>query len=281
MIIAEWCELWLQTYIEPKRAISTVTGYRYALAHLPEQVAGMELEAADPLTLQRAVNQLAAQYERQAQILHVALHEAFGRAYRLGMVSRNPMDLVDKPTHESAEAEILTAAEAQAYARAAADQPAGALLLLMLCMGLRRNEARGLRCGDLGEDGILRIRQQRTRNGMGPLKSRSSKRDIPCPEPLRRFFAGEPGAFVCDVSERALRAQHLAVLAAIGVDRRVTLHGLRHTAATLALAGGAHLVAVQKMLGHKHFGLTADIYAHREIAMVGRCVESVLGAVSA
>ena len=65
------------------------------------------------------------------------------------------------------------------------------------------------------------------------------------------------------------------------ISRFVAIIPSGHTAATLALAGGAQLVAVQKMLGHKHFGLTADIYAHREIAMVGRCVESVLGAVSA
>jgi integrase len=40
----------------------------------------------------------------------------------------------------------------------------------------------------------------------------------------------------------------------------VTLHGLRHGAATLALAAGADLKVVQDQLGHSTIVLTADTY---------------------
>lgn len=40
----------------------------------------------------------------------------------------------------------------------------------------------------------------------------------------------------------------------------VTLHGLRHGAATLALAAGADLEVVQDQLGHSTIVLTADTY---------------------
>ena len=40
----------------------------------------------------------------------------------------------------------------------------------------------------------------------------------------------------------------------------VTLHGLRHGAATLALAAGAGLKIVQDQLGHSTITLTADTY---------------------
>ena len=40
----------------------------------------------------------------------------------------------------------------------------------------------------------------------------------------------------------------------------VTLHGLRHGAATLALAAGADLKVVQDQLGHSTITLTADTY---------------------
>jgi integrase len=40
----------------------------------------------------------------------------------------------------------------------------------------------------------------------------------------------------------------------------VTLHGLRHGAATLALAAGADLKIVQDQLGHSTITLTADTY---------------------
>lgn len=42
---------------------------------------------------------------------------------------------------------------------------------------------------------------------------------------------------------------------------RVTPHDLRHTAASLAVAAGANVKAVQRMLGHKSAAMTLDVYA--------------------
>lgn len=41
----------------------------------------------------------------------------------------------------------------------------------------------------------------------------------------------------------------------------LTIHDLRHTAASLAVAAGAHVKAVQRMLGHKSAAMTLDTYA--------------------
>ncbi|MFF3871769.1 tyrosine-type recombinase/integrase [Streptomyces sp. NPDC001978] len=40
----------------------------------------------------------------------------------------------------------------------------------------------------------------------------------------------------------------------------VRLHDLRHCAATLSLAAGLHMKAIQVLLGHASFSLTADTY---------------------
>ena len=42
---------------------------------------------------------------------------------------------------------------------------------------------------------------------------------------------------------------------------RITPHDLRHTAASLAVSAGAHVKAVQRMLGHKSAAMTLDTYA--------------------
>lgn len=42
----------------------------------------------------------------------------------------------------------------------------------------------------------------------------------------------------------------------------VTPHSLRHTAASLAIQAGAHVVAVQKMLGHANASMTLSVYSH-------------------
>jgi integrase len=42
---------------------------------------------------------------------------------------------------------------------------------------------------------------------------------------------------------------------------KVTPHGLRHTAASLAISARANVKAVQRMLGHKSAAMTLDTYA--------------------
>ena len=42
----------------------------------------------------------------------------------------------------------------------------------------------------------------------------------------------------------------------------VTLHGLRHTAGSIALAAGVPLIVVSRQLGHANPHVTATVYAH-------------------
>lgn len=265
MKLEDFLNLWIETYYQaPRRAPRTVSAYRYALAHLSPEILAAKLEDLTPLQLQREINSLAALYSRQGQILHSALHAALRQAVRLGMLRINPMDQVDRPEHEKREIAVMNGPEAAAYLAAARESadPRAVLLILMLCLGLRRNEARALRPDDLDADGILHIRHQLAPEGLAPLKSASSRRDIPVPEPLRSFFRGQEGEYLVPCSENGLRRVHLAILAQAQIPARVTLHGLRHTAATMAITQGAELVTVQQLLGHRHYTLTADLYIH-------------------
>jgi hypothetical protein len=42
----------------------------------------------------------------------------------------------------------------------------------------------------------------------------------------------------------------------------LTAHELRHTAASLMIASGAHVKTVQRQLGHKSAVMTLDLYGH-------------------
>jgi len=44
--------------------------------------------------------------------------------------------------------------------------------------------------------------------------------------------------------------------------KRIRLHDLRHTAATLLIEAGVELKAVQERLRHSRYQTTADFYAH-------------------
>ena len=57
------------------------------------------------------------------------------------------------------------------------------------------------------------------------------------------------------------------------------LHELRHTAASLAIQAGAHIKALQNMLGHESARLTLDRYGHlygSDVEAVGVAINDLL-----
>jgi integrase len=69
------------------------------------------------------------------------------------------------------------------------------------------------------------------------------------------------------------------------LDPRTRFHDLRHTAAALMIAEGAHLLAVKQRLGHSTIQVTADLYGHLfpslEAALTDRLNDSYRSALSA
>ena len=55
-----------------------------------------------------------------------------------------------------------------------------------------------------------------------------------------------------DVFDKAAEDAHLG---------KLTPHGLRHTAASLAVSAGANVEAMQRMLGHASAAMTLDVYS--------------------
>ena len=56
----------------------------------------------------------------------------------------------------------------------------------------------------------------------------------------------------------------------------MTVHTLRHSAATAMLEAGVHLKAVSEILGHADIRITADVYGHVS-SEVGRAAMDSLG----
>ncbi|WP_374009138.1 tyrosine-type recombinase/integrase [Leifsonia sp. LS-T14] len=57
----------------------------------------------------------------------------------------------------------------------------------------------------------------------------------------------------------ASRSWFVSARLAAGIPQ-MTLHDLRHTAASLAVSAGANVKAIQRMLGHASAAMTLDIY---------------------
>jgi integrase len=69
---------------------------------------------------------------------------------------------------------------------------------------------------------------------------------IPTPTPKDGWFAG---------------ARRRSAVIDLDFPQGLTLHDLRHTAASLAISAGANVKAVQRMLGHASAAMTLDTYA--------------------
>jgi integrase len=63
------------------------------------------------------------------------------------------------------------------------------------------------------------------------------------------------------INPQWLRAHFRQLLEEAGITR-VTMHGLRHTHATLLLEDGAHPKFVQERLRHSRISVTMDTYSH-------------------
>jgi integrase len=243
---------------------------------------------------------------RTVRYIHTVLHRALKDAVRWGRLLRNPADAADPPrAAANAGPEITTweAADLQRFLDAARSDRLYPAFLLIATTGMRRGEALGLRWADLDlEKRRAAIRQTviavKHEVQLGTPKTAKSRRSVALDRgtvaALRAHrqrqleermlmgagFADRDLVF-CKVTGEALHPESFSR----EFDRRVTrwglpaltIHGLRHTWATLALKAGVHPKLVQERLGHANVGITLDIYSHATPAMQSEAAETVAG----
>jgi integrase len=181
---------------------------------------------------------------------------------------------------------VWTAQQTAQFLQLVAGHRLYALFHLVALRGLRRGEAAGLRWADLDlAAGTLTVSGQLQQLGgrlvAGPPKSEAGWRVVALD---RTTIAALRAHYARQQAERAAAGAGWAETGyvfttragkPVGPDRLtrlfrrlvaesglppVTLHGLRHGAATLALAAGTDLKIVQDQLGHSTISLTADTY---------------------
>ena len=160
---------------------------------------------------------------------------------------------------------------------AAADQRWRVLLQTAIFTGLRSGELLGLRWCDVDLDaGVIRTRYQLGRDGeRADLKTEAARRDVhlaptlaktlrehklatPWSAPGDPVFAAATGG-VLDRRNMTRRGVESAAKRA-GLTG-VSMHVLRHTFASLLIAGGCNVKYAQQQLGHTSAAMTLDTYA--------------------
>jgi integrase len=252
---------------------------------------------------------------RTVRYIHTIVHAALKDALRWNRVVRNVADAATPPSAASARSsrpKAWTAAQLRAFLDYAADSQLLPVWIFLATSGCRRGECLGLRWDDLDLDaGTAVISRQvtaidhevvvkdvpKTKRGhlirldTGTLSMLRRLRIDQAEHRLRvgPAYLGE-GYVFCQWDSKPYHPERFSR----EFDRKqayfsrdhphsplpaITLHGLRHTWATLALTAGIDIKIVSERLNHSSTHITREIYTHVTPPMQSDAAERVAKAI--
>ena len=281
-LLGDYLDYWLAEVIKPNRRPSTYELYEVNVRlHLKPRLGHAPLKRLTVPMVQQFLNQHLAEGHsvRKVQILREVLSPALSRAVREELVTRNVARLVELPGHQKDEVKPWTPKEVMRFLEVAKEHKWYPAFLLAAIYGMRRGEVIGLRWQDIDfVSGELHVRQQILRaNGViqyGPLKTQAGRRDLPLLTVVGEELAAHqteqvvsPDGLVFTSStggpiEPYNFTRAFQTICARHNLRRIKLHHLRHTAATILKDLGVPARDAQLILGHSNIAITQQIYQH-------------------
>jgi integrase len=306
-------ESWIKSYSgRTSRGFSETTRPEYERpirAHALKRWATWKLAEIEAADIRELFGQMRTEGCSTSQIkkLRAALSVMFATAHEDGLVRVNPVQGIRIPAEpdagepEEETGKALTRAELAVLMKAIPDE--WSLFFEFLTVtGLRISEACGLRWEhlDLGDDPMIRVREQFYRGKRRKLKSGAGRRDLPLTEAMKArllahkranyrgsktpVFASTAGTELIrgKVAERVLTPAAIAAgfkteEATVGKDGKekikirptVSFHTFRHTCASLLFDDGRNIKQIQEWLGHADPAFTLRTYVHLMDAGVG------------
>lgn len=255
-------------------------------------LSAIELSKLKPHDVSRVMVKLEADRGLSGQTIRSArssLRRALRDAQEAGLVTRNVAALAKPPVLDRPEMRALSGDEVRRLLAETADDPMGPLWAVAVGTGLRRGELLGLRWSDVDQAaGSLVVKRAMSRDADGGYSARNpktkrSRRTVNLAaaalDGLRRqrvrqaearlvagsawqdtegYIFTDPIGRPLDPTTVSSRFHDMSVRLKLDAH----LHTLRHTAATLMLAGGVPMKVVSDALGHSSIAITADVYSH-------------------
>lgn len=213
--------------------------------------------------------------------------------------------MVDPPPTHSREVNPFTVSEARLFLAAVAPDRLAARWIVGVSLGLRQGETLGLQWSDIDlPGGVLHVRRALRRQPGGELalvatKTSRSNRSLPLPRQVVQALERHLQQQVAE-RERALDLWHpsdFVFTTSIGTPiqprndyrsfrrileradlRRIRLHDLRHTAASVLLAQGVPARVVMEILGHSQISITLNTYTHVDTSLTRVAADKMGGA---
>jgi integrase len=291
LTVGAYLQDWLETYAVTNCTAKTVQGYKQSINCYTGPISGITLQKLDATHIQPIYAEMIKRglSNRSVDALHKALSIAFNTAVKQGTIKRNILDAVIAPKVIKKEVEVWdteTRAKAMTILR---ESQYGDFYQLGLMTGMRRGELAGLKWASVNLASkhlqVVNTLQRITGQGLmnGQPKTERSRRSIalsPDTVSLLHEIRGKQMTQQLEVADAWTDSGYVfthpdgmpidpnlatrAFKKVITTSRlpKLTIHGLRHTHATILLEQGVNPKVVSERLGHASVATTMDIYSH-------------------
>lgn len=278
-LFREYYRQWVKVYKEGAIREVTMDKYRLTQAWLDRLVPDLTLAGLSRITYQQLINEYAEKHERQTTMdFHHQLKGAILDAVDDGLIAKDPTRKVIIKGRQPRAKKIKYLNQFELHAMLA-DLELGEkasldwLILLVAKTGLRFSEALGLTPDDFDFThqtlSVNKTWDYKRGTGFVPTKNASSVRKVQMDWQLVMQFAGLLKGLPADkpifVDGKVYNSTANGVLARhcrnAGVPV-ISVHGLRHTHASLLLFAGVSIASVSRRLGHASMTTTQETYLH-------------------
>ena len=226
---------------------------------------------------------------------HAIIRKALDYAYKMEFIPNNPADKVQRPKKEQYIGSFYNENELNDLFEKSKDDPLNLMIRVASYYGLRRSEVLGLKWDAFDFDNktitikhtvtIGKIDGKRQVYSKDRTKNKSSYRTLPLIDDIadrllklkeqqeyfkkafgKSYYKKDKDYVFVKPDGKLIRPDYVSEHFKILLDklelRHIRFHDLRHSCASLLLAKGIPMKAIQEWLGHSNFSTTANIYAH-------------------
>lgn len=279
-LFRKYYEEWIELYKVGAVRDITLNKYYMSLQRIAELAPDLKINELDRQTYQKILNDYALTHEKQTTMdFHHQLKGAILDAVDEGIIDKNPTRkiIIKGKLPREKKLKFLNQFEVQSLLKELNLQNElnwDWFILLVVKTGLRFSEALALTPNDFDFSKQQLIIEKTwnyksTKGGFQPTKNESSKRKVQLDWQITMQFsqllksknADEPVFVSGRVFNSTInnRLKKLCLKSEIPI---ITIHGLRHTHASLLLFAGVSIASVARRLGHSSMITTQETYLH-------------------
>lgn len=299
--LGEWLDFWLDYVVSLKCAKTTYAGYRFIVdKHIKPELGNIKLQDLNSMILTEyfATKQKEIDEKGRRKISdntlrkhHVLLLSTFRNAIKRDIIKKSPLSGIDPPIYTKPDIAHYNVTQVHDLLKKVDDdyilKPT---VYLAVHAGMRRSEIAGLQWSSIDFDNnLISVNKAKVRAANDIVikepKNKKSKRKI--------FMTDELAEALIEVREMQIKYKdmlgdlykesdyvvvnqyggevnpgYLSTLFGRFIKKHnlpdITLHGLRHTTASILLNAGVPLVQISDILGHADLMTTKEIYGHWE-----------------